>query len=85
MTTAVSGHEAAFAVGDLDGDGRPDLYFPDPDGSLTVYLGGERGRLPTKASPTGSWKATTSRRPAGRLARRRPEAHPPATDRDPGA
>ena len=43
ITTAVSGHDGAFAVGDLDGDGRPDLYFLDPDGSLTVYLGGQRG------------------------------------------
>jgi hypothetical protein len=33
----------AFQVGDLDGDGRPDLYFLDTDGSLAVYLGGERG------------------------------------------
>ena len=30
-------------MGDLDGDGRPDLYFLDLDGSLTVYLGGDRG------------------------------------------
>ena len=43
VTTAVSGHDGAFQVGDLDGDGRPDLYFLDPDGSLTVYLGGDRG------------------------------------------
>jgi len=46
VTTGVSAHDGAFAVGDLDGDGRPDLYFLDPDGSLTVYLGGERGKVP---------------------------------------
>jgi hypothetical protein len=40
--TGVSGRDGTFAVGDLDGDGRPDLYFPDRDGSLTVYLGGAR-------------------------------------------
>ncbi len=43
VVTAVSGHEGAMAVGDLDGDGRPDLYFLGPDGTLAVYLGGERG------------------------------------------
>jgi len=43
VATAISGHEGAMAVGDLDGDGRPDLYFLGPDGSLTVYLGGDRG------------------------------------------
>ena len=43
VITAVPRSAEAFAVGDLDGDGHPDLYFPDPDGSLTVYLGGERG------------------------------------------
>jgi hypothetical protein len=42
ITTAVSGHEGTFGVGDLDGDGRPDLYLLDADGSLTVYLGGDR-------------------------------------------
>ena len=42
ITTAVSGHDGAFAVGDLDGDGRPDLYFLDGDGSVAVYLGGYR-------------------------------------------
>ena len=30
---------------DLDGDGRGDLYFLDETGTLTVYLGGERGAL----------------------------------------
>jgi hypothetical protein len=35
----------AFAVEDLDGDGRGDLYFLDGTGTLTVYLGGERGLL----------------------------------------
>ncbi len=30
---------------DLDGDGRGDLYFLDPEGTLTVHLGGERGAL----------------------------------------
>jgi len=43
ITTSVSGHGGAFAVGDLDGDGRPDLYFLDLDGSLTVYLGAKQG------------------------------------------
>ncbi|MCU0280415.1 MAG: FG-GAP-like repeat-containing protein [Acidimicrobiia bacterium] len=42
VTTGVSGHDGALAVGDLDGDGRPDLYFLDGDGSVTVYLGGYR-------------------------------------------
>ena len=46
ITTAVSGHDGAMAVGDLDGDGRADLYFLDPDGTLTVYLGGLRGDTP---------------------------------------
>jgi hypothetical protein len=45
MTTAVSGHDGVMAAGDLDGDGRTDLYFLDPDGTLTVYLGGERGGM----------------------------------------
>jgi len=31
-----------FAVGDLDGDGRGDLYFLDHGGTLTVLLGGAR-------------------------------------------
>ncbi|HSQ36655.1 MAG TPA: M15 family metallopeptidase [Acidimicrobiia bacterium] len=46
ITTAVSGHDGAMAAGDLDGDGRADLYFLDPDGTLTVYLGGGRGGTP---------------------------------------
>lgn len=37
--------DGAFAVEDLDGDGRGDLYFLDETGTLTVYLGGERGPL----------------------------------------
>jgi len=45
-TTGVLRHDGAMAVGDLDGDGRPDLYFLGPDGTLTVYLGGERGGTP---------------------------------------
>jgi|GEM_PF-1140594 len=36
-------HEGGFAVEDLDGDGRGDLYFLDRDGTLTVRLGGKRG------------------------------------------
>ena len=43
ITTIVSGHDGAMAAGDLDGDGRADLYFLDTDGTLTVYLGGVRG------------------------------------------
>jgi hypothetical protein len=46
ITTAVTGHVGTMAVGDLDGDGRADLYFLDPDGALTIYLGGERGDTP---------------------------------------
>jgi hypothetical protein len=42
ITTGVSGRDGALAVGDFDGDGRPDLYFLDGDGSVTVYLGGYR-------------------------------------------
>ncbi|MBM3957009.1 MAG: VCBS repeat-containing protein, partial [Gemmatimonadetes bacterium] len=48
VITAATGHDGTFAVGDLDGDGRSDLYFLDPDGSLTVYLGGERGDTPVE-------------------------------------
>ncbi len=46
ITTAVSGHDGVIAAGDLDGDGRADLYFLDPDGTLTVYLGDGRGDTP---------------------------------------
>lgn len=41
--TGAARHDGAFAVSDLDGDGRPDLYFLDTDGTMTVYLGGGRG------------------------------------------
>jgi hypothetical protein len=34
--------DGAFAVEDLDGDGRGDLYFLDAAGRLTVHLGGQR-------------------------------------------
>jgi len=49
VTTGVSGHDGAFAAGDFDGDGRPDLYFLDGDGSVTVYLGGYRPGVPDAA------------------------------------
>jgi hypothetical protein len=46
VRTAVSGHDGEFAVSDLDGDGRDDLYFFDADGTVTAYLGGRRGITP---------------------------------------
>ena len=45
ITLAEAAPTGAFAVEDLDGDGRGDLYFLDPEGTLTVRLGGERGAL----------------------------------------
>jgi len=46
VRTTVTGHDGTLQVGDLDGDGRDDLYFFDGDGALTVYLGGQRGLTP---------------------------------------
>ena len=46
LTTTVTSHDGAFQIGDLDGDGRDDLYLLLPDGTLTIYLGGERGTTP---------------------------------------
>ncbi len=46
VTTGIGEHDGAMQTGDLDGDGRDDLYFYDYDGSLTVYLGGDRGSTP---------------------------------------
>jgi hypothetical protein len=46
LRSGVSGHDGPLQVGDFDGDGRDDLYFLDGDGSLTVYLGGDRGGTP---------------------------------------
>jgi len=46
VTTTISGHDGTMQTGDLDGDGRDDLYFYDSNGSLTVYLGGDRGSTP---------------------------------------
>ena len=43
LSTGVGNHEGAFSVDDIDGDGRPDLWFLDSDGNLTSYLGGARG------------------------------------------
>src|SRR4030042_636496 len=43
ITTIVSGHDGAMAAGDLDGDGRADLYFLDPDGTPTLSPGGRGG------------------------------------------
>ena len=43
ITLPGPGRDGAFAVEDLDGDGRGDLYFLDGAGALTVHLGGERG------------------------------------------
>ncbi len=45
ITLAGPAPEGAFAVEDLDGDGRGDLYFLDGTGTLTVYLGGARRAL----------------------------------------
>jgi hypothetical protein len=44
--TAIDGGAGVFQTGDLDGDGRDDLYILGPDGTLAVYLGGERGNTP---------------------------------------
>jgi hypothetical protein len=46
VTTAIAAHDGTMQTGDLDGDGRDDIYFYDSDASLTVYLGGERGSTP---------------------------------------
>jgi hypothetical protein len=43
LTTGVSGHDGPLQIGDLDGDGRDDLIFFDTDGTITTYLGGDRG------------------------------------------
>ncbi|MFH1330682.1 MAG: FG-GAP-like repeat-containing protein [Actinomycetota bacterium] len=46
ITLPGPGRDGAFAVEDLDGDGRGDLYLLDGAGTLTVHLGGERGGAP---------------------------------------
>jgi hypothetical protein len=46
VTTGIPATEGAFQVGDFDGDGRDDIYLYQPNGTITVYLGGERGATP---------------------------------------
>ncbi|MCJ7725630.1 MAG: M15 family metallopeptidase, partial [Acidimicrobiia bacterium] len=43
IPTGVGDQAGAFSVHDIDGDGRPDLWFLDGEGGLTSYLGGDRG------------------------------------------
>jgi hypothetical protein len=43
LETRIGEHSGAVHATDLDGDGRDDLMFFDPDGSLTTYLGGDAG------------------------------------------
>jgi hypothetical protein len=46
MTTAITNPTGAIEVGDLDGDGRDDIYTYNPNGTITAYLGGEQGATP---------------------------------------
>lgn len=46
LTTAIGVHNDGPHPADLDGDGWEDLLFMDRDGSITAYLGGDRGGTP---------------------------------------
>jgi hypothetical protein len=61
ITTGISRHEGSFQVADLDGDGRGDLVFFEPNGVLTAYLGGDQGDA-TDAQLT-SWFSAGSAEP----------------------
>jgi hypothetical protein len=64
IATGVGSHDSAFSVGDFDGDGRPDLWFLDDDGFLTVLLGGDSGDATDEDSM--SWFVEGSDQPSTR-------------------